>query len=90
MTKDSTFSNIKNWISDVKEYNTELKILLLGNKLDLIDEREISTETASNFATKNNLEYLEISAKDGTNIQKSFETLIDLIFKGKLEKEILA
>jgi len=90
LTRDSTFSNIKNWISDVKEYNTELKILLLGNKLDLIEEREISTEAASNFATKNNLEYLEISAKDGTNIQKSFETLIDLIFKGKLEKEILA
>ena len=90
LTREDTFNNIINWLSDVKEYNPDLKILLLGNKLDLINERKISTERATNFATKHNLQYLEVSAKDGTNIQKSFEALINLIFKDKLKQEILA
>ena len=90
LTREDTFNNIINWLSDVKEYNPDLKILLLGNKLDLINERKISTERAANLATKHNLQYLEVSAKDGTNTQKSFEALINLIFKDKLEQEILA
>ena len=90
LTRESTFNNVKNWLSDINEYNNEIKKLLIGNKLDLIDERAISTEKATNFANKNELQYLETSSKDGTNIQKSFETILDLIFKGKLEQEILA
>ena len=90
LTNENSFDSIKNWIRNIREYNNDLKILLIGNKLDLIEERVISTEKATNFAKNNNLEYIETSAKDGTNIKKSFETLIDLILNGKSEQEILA
>ena len=89
ITKEESFQNIRDWLRDIKEYNGDLKIIILGNKLDLIDQRVVTTERATNYASRNNLQYLETSAKDGTNIQKSFDNLIELILDGKTKEEIL-
>ena len=89
ITKEESFQNIRDWLRDIKEYNGDLKIMILGNKLDLIDQRVVTTERATNYASRNNLQYLETSAKDGTNIQKSFDNLIELILGGRTKEEIL-
>ena len=89
ITKEESFQNIRDWLRDIKEYNGDLKIMILGNKLDLIDQRVVTTERATNYASRNNLQYLETSAKDGTNIQKSFDKLIELILGGRTQEEIL-
>ncbi len=89
ITKEESFQNIRDWLRDIKEYNGDLKIIILGNKLDLIDQRVVTTERATNYASRNNLQYLETSAKDGTNIQKSFDNLIELILGGRTKEEIL-
>ena len=90
LTREDTFENIRNWLRDIKEYNGDLKIIILGNKLDLFDQRVISIERATNYATRNNLKHIETSAKDGTNIEKSFEALIELIINGRTKEEMLA
>ena len=61
---------------------------MVGNKLDLEDEREVDKETALKFAEKNNLKYLETSAKNGKNINNSFKEMIALILNDKTEQEI--
>ena len=89
LTKKESYDHIKSWINEAKENNDKLKTILIGNKLDLKDERMVTIDVAKQFAEKNNLKYIETSAKDGTNINESFQAIIDLLFDGKSSEEIL-
>eukprot|EP00826_Nyctotherus_ovalis_P040341 TRINITY_DN3971_c0_g1_i11.p3 TRINITY_DN3971_c0_g1~~TRINITY_DN3971_c0_g1_i11.p3 ORF type:complete len:103 (+),score=25.95 TRINITY_DN3971_c0_g1_i11:464-772(+) len=53
--------------------------MLVGNKSD-IEEREVSTETAQNFAKLNGMEYIETSAKTGTNVKEAFDEMTKAIY----------
>ena len=50
----------------------DILICLIGNKIDLEEQREVSYEEGKNFAEENNLLFFETSAKDGNNIQEIF------------------
>ena len=89
LTKKESYDHIKSWINEAKENNDKLKTILIGNKLDLKDERIVAIDVAKQFAEKNNLKYIETSAKDGTNVNESFQAIIDLLFDGKSSEEIL-
>ena len=89
LTKKESYEHIRSWINEAKENNDKLKTILIGNKLDLKDERIVAIDVAKQFAEKNNLKYIETSAKDGTNINESFQAIIDLLFDGKSSEEIL-
>ena len=54
------------------------KILLLGNKIDLSNKREISTEMGYNFAKENDIAFIELSCFDFENTSKIFEAFIGL------------
>ena len=89
LTKKVTYDHVKVWLSEAYEHNEDITTILIGNKLDLVNERDVSKEIAVNFANNNKLKYLETSAKNGTNIKESFNTIIDLLLKGKTEQEII-
>ena len=89
LTKKATYDHVKVWLSEAYEHNEDITTILIGNKLDLVNERDVSKEIAVNFANNNKLKYLETSAKNGTNIKESFNTIIDLLLKGKTEQEII-
>ena len=85
ITKESTFNELTQWIKDIKEArNTDINdnndnnciIYLTGNKIDNINQREIKTEDAESFAKKYNINYTEISCKDGINIYEIMENII--------------
>mgnify|MGYP001562886075 CR=1 FL=1 len=50
--------------------------MLCGNKNDLKAYREVKTEDASNFAEKNNLAFIEMSALDSNNVEMAFTRII--------------
>ena len=54
-------------------------ILLIGNKLDLTEQRVVSNEDAMKLASSVGIHYFETSAKDNTNIKESMEYLVDAI-----------
>ena len=89
LTRKVTYERIKDWINEAEEYNKGIKKILIGNKLDLENKREVKKDSAENFAKKNNLKYIETSAKDGTNIKESFDEIIELILGGKNEQDIV-
>lgn len=74
ITKKDTFKNVVRWTEDVKKYAPpNVMKLLVGNKTDLADCREVSIEEASSCAAHYSMiDALEASAKDATNIENAF------------------
>ena len=70
ITNKKSFDSIIDWISDVKEIKGEnFPMILVGNKIDLNESREVTEEMGYELAEKNQIEFFETSNKDGTNIQ---------------------
>ena len=76
LTKKSSFENLEFWNTQINlNAPKETKYILVGNKKDLEDQREVKIEEGEDFAKKNNIKFFETSAKDGTNVIDVFETL---------------
>lgn len=79
------------WLDEVKNNapNSDISIILVGNKKDLVDTRDVTTEEAEAFSSENGLYFLETSAKDNSDqmIEKVFMTLSEDIIKKKEEAE---
>ena len=90
VTKEKTFDNIKNWLIDSEQNanNSNFKKILVGNKIDLKEERAIDTQQLQNFANKKEMNFYETSAKDGTNVDKIFTELAKLILEDKSDQQI--
>ena len=91
ITKNESFQNIEDWLKNIKESlgdNDDYLMILLGNKLDLVninkDEREVDTEEAKNFCEKNNIFWGgECSVKDIAieDLKNMFKSFIEEIYK---------
>eukprot|EP01126_Amoeba_proteus_P031779 TRINITY_DN310_c0_g1_i1.p1 TRINITY_DN310_c0_g1~~TRINITY_DN310_c0_g1_i1.p1 ORF type:complete len:132 (-),score=23.25 TRINITY_DN310_c0_g1_i1:152-547(-) len=78
----SSFKNCETWLDELMLHaDPGIIIMLVGNKTDLIDQRDVSTEEGKEFALKNKLHFVETSAKDNSNVQEAFERLIKEICK---------
>ena len=92
LTDQSSFNDLKKWIKDIKNYGEkDIQIIIVGNKLDLFNQRKVTQSQANNFCNENKYKYIEASAKDGTNLLKIFEELtFDLTNKNqeKIKNEI--
>ena len=69
VTNRDSFKNLENWLIEIEKNSSEkvLKILL-GNKCDLNDDREIQPDEGRAFADRNGMEFMETSAKMNTNV----------------------
>lgn len=71
-----SFQNTRKWIDDVRgERGNDVIIVLVGNKTDLNDKREVTTAQGEEEAKKNNLMFIETSAKVGHNVKQLFRRI---------------
>ena len=49
--------------------------LLVGNKIDLMDERQVGSEVANELAIQQGMEFIETSARSGHNVSAVFDTI---------------
>ena len=71
ITNEESFKSIPNWIQSVKDVKGhDFPMVLSGNKIDKKDERKISKEQGEELAANYNMEFFEISNKDGTNVEE--------------------
>ena len=69
-----SFQHLDSWLKDVQlQSNPDIKIFLIGNKVDLEEEREVSFEEAKEYSEEHNFNYVnETSAKTGFNAKNVF------------------
>ncbi|KAJ3588400.1 hypothetical protein NHX12_011993 [Muraenolepis orangiensis] len=69
----NSFQQTSKWIDDVRtERGSDVIIMLVGNKTDLADKRQVSVEAAERKARELNVMYIETSAKAGYNVKQLF------------------
>ncbi|KAG2393290.1 hypothetical protein C9374_006821 [Naegleria lovaniensis] len=85
LSNRNTFEKVEDkWISQLRKYGEpNCIIILVGNKSDLVDQRQISVEEASQFAQKHGAYYMETSALNASNVELAFSTLMQNIYNNK-------
>ena len=82
ITRKATFDSIDKWIPDLKTNgDSDIIIMLIGNKSDLESQRQVSLDEGKEKAENYKIAFLETSALNGTNIQRAFQELIEDVYK---------
>lgn len=86
ITQEKTFKNVQKWLEELREHaDPDIVIMLVGNKLDLVQEqpeaRAISLESARKLASTDGMLFSETSATRGTQVRETFERLLNEISK---------
>ena len=78
-----SFISAQKWLKEIKiQSNPDIKIILIGNKVDLEEKREISYEEAKKFVEENEILYFqEASAKSGINSKEIFNEAAKILYK---------
>ena len=78
ITNKKSFGKLKGWINDAKEkIDKDYKMIVVGNKKDCEKGREVEIDLLKEFAAKNEVSFLEVSAKTGEGIEQLFNTLVE-------------
>jgi small GTP-binding protein len=88
VTCAATFRSIERWVDDLRANVEDIVIILVGNKMDLADQREVATEEGIALSERKKLLFMETSAKDCSNVQEMFTLVISDIAKKIGTKEL--
>ena len=89
-TNRASFDRAKYWYDAVLEKcKLKASIMLVGNKIDLIEQRQVSVEEGRELAAKFNMLFMETSAKSNENgcVQSAFETVIGIVSQELIREE---
>ena len=90
ITRKESFDNVTKWAEQLKSTaDKNLTIIIIGNKTDLEDQRQVKTEEGQNKANELESAFIETSAASGSNLDKAFEMMINEVYK-KCHEEMLA
>ncbi|KAH9568085.1 hypothetical protein CY35_03G059200 [Sphagnum magellanicum] len=88
ITRRETFNHLASWLEDARQHaNSNMTIMLIGNKCDLAHRRAVSTEEGEQFAKENGLVFMETSAKTAHNVDDAFISTASKIYQ-KIEEGI--
>ena len=76
ITSKQSFENVTSWIEQARNIRGEdVTIIIVGNKIDLAEKRQVGTEEGQALADKLNTLFTETSAKVGINVKQLFKDL---------------
>ncbi|KAI9277878.1 rab11 protein [Sporodiniella umbellata] len=82
ISKHATFESVSRWLKELRDHaDSNIVIMLVGNKSDLRHLRAVPTDEAKNFASENGLSFIETSALDSTNVELSFQRILTEIYR---------
>jgi len=75
VTRRQTFENIPAWYTEVSEVTGAVPTVLLANKVDLVEQRQATSEEAMAYAQQLGWGYFETSAKEGRGVTDAFRQI---------------
>ncbi|KAG2406299.1 Ras-related protein [Vigna angularis] len=91
ITKRQTFENVQRWLRELRDHaDSNIVIMLAGNKSDLNHLRAVSTDDAQSLAEREGLSFLETSALEAFNVEKAFQTILFDIYQIMSKKALAA
>nr|XP_017236975.1 PREDICTED: ras-related protein RABA5d-like isoform X2 [Daucus carota subsp. sativus] len=87
ISRRTTFDSVTRWLQELDTHSeTTVARMLIGNKSDLDNIRDVSVEEGVKLAEEQGLFFMETSALDATNVQKAFEIVIREIYSNVSRK----
>ncbi|XP_062175089.1 ras-related protein RABA5b [Alnus glutinosa] len=81
ISRRTTFDSVNRWLDELTTHcDSTMARMLVGNKCDLENIREVSVEEGKGLAEAEGLFFMETSALDATNVQTAFEIVIREIY----------
>jgi len=91
MTKRQSFDHMARWLEELRGHaDTNIVIMIIGNKCDLGTLKAVPTEDAQEFAQRENLFFMETSALESTNVETAFLTILTEIYRLISKKTLTA
>lgn len=83
LTSKNSFEEMKNiWLEEAyKSCDPDVQFVILGNKKDLVDKREVLKEDVDKFIEGKDIIFFETSAKSGENVEKAFFKITEKIYE---------
>ncbi len=82
ITDKASFKDLENWLYEVESHADDNVVqLVVGNKKDLENERQVSTQEGQEYADSLGFKFLETSAKESVNVDQAFITMTKEIKK---------
>ena len=89
ITRKNTFETVNKWVSDITAAaDKKITLILIGNKNDLEDQRQVTKEVGEEKAKELGLAFMETSACSGENLDKAFQMMINEIYK-KYQEDVV-
>jgi len=89
VTDRNSFNHVPMWLKEVEENaEKDCLIMLVGNKMDLNDQRTVFVRDGRSFARKNGLAFIETSALDATGVDTAFQRILQEIYKTQTKKQL--
>ncbi|TET75540.1 MAG: GTP-binding protein, partial [Candidatus Heimdallarchaeota archaeon] len=83
ITRRQSFENLDTWIREARTESPRIMLMLVGNKNDLEDLRDVSTEEGKKYAKDSGcIGFIETSAKNGINVENAFIVMGEEILQG--------
>lgn len=77
IAKHQSYENVNRWLKELRDHaDSNIVIMLVGNKSDLKHLRAVPTEESKHYATENSLSFIETSALDGGNVEMAFQKIL--------------
>ena len=90
VTRKKTYDRLEKWFTDLyKNCGREIPVILVANKIDLADERVISTAEGESYALQKDVSFYETSAKTGQNVVDVMAELANLILLEKKKARVV-
>lgn len=88
VTRMDTFNALPGWLNEIEKHGKEgVMKILVGNKCDLVDQRQVKYEKAKEIADGNKMLFYETSAKDTSNVDKLFEDTCKIFISQQVGNE---
>lgn len=73
---------MKTWLESIYQHaDPSITKVLVGNKIDLEDDRKVSSEEAKSLADQHKMKYFETSAKQNRNIDELMQHLMEKVYQ---------